>query len=68
MLVNTRVRGLAIKLPDWREEIKKNTRKSKIVVFQFEVNTRTLVESFKKFLKRVNKGLRMNSVQLGCFS
>jgi hypothetical protein len=45
----------------------KNTRKSKMVLFLFKVistHLNTCVESFRKFLKTVGKGLHRNSVQL----
>jgi hypothetical protein len=46
----------------------KNTRKSKIVLFLFNVisaHFNTFVASFKKFLKTVSKGFQRNSVQFG---
>jgi hypothetical protein len=59
MYILYQIRGLAIKFTDWCEKRKKkNTRKSKIVLFLLKVMTaylNTCVELFKKFLKTVVK-------------
>jgi hypothetical protein len=62
------LRGLAIKSLDWfgGEKRNKNYKAIKIVQFLFKaisVNLNTFVESFKKFLKTVSKGLQRNSDQ-----
>jgi hypothetical protein len=61
------IRGLRIKFTDWCKK-NKNYKETKIVLLLFKAISaylNTVVESLKKFLKTVGKGLQRNSVQFG---